>query len=436
MPNALTLAAALLLLSPCVPVARADGPPDAEERIRRLEEALRAQAEATDRLAREFDAYRRENPSAARSTEQEIGRSIDAYLASLPSTSLPVAGPARPGVEWGGYLTLEYLDESAQNSRFDLHRLVLDASASIADRIDFRAEIEIEHGGVSDEIDGEIVVERAEVRFHVCDALVPKVGWLLVPFGRYNLQHDDPMNDFTLRPFTARYLVPTGFGQPGAGAEGSVPVGRHVLSYDVALTNGYKDDFTATAGVRDARQARDQNDGKQVWGRVAVAWDAGRALDAIETGVSGTWGIYDDEDDDAISGLGLDFLVRMGPFEAKGEYVVYDIGRGAGDPPGAVRGQAGLWLEAAWHFFPSFWRCARNALVTDTSLFTVAARYQWMDLDDSQDGASWEDDIEALSIGLNYRITERSVFRIDHTWYDAEGGDDRTQWAASFSTYF
>lgn len=408
-----------------------------DDRVRRLEEALERQSKEMNRLRSDLEAYRSAERGPARMSEDEIRTAVDAYLASSPATAFPVAPSASPGgLQWGGYLTVEFVDNSETNSTFDLHRLVLEASGSITERIDFDMEVEIEHGGISDEIGGEIKVEQAVVRYHCSDAFTPKVGWVLVPFGRYNLTHDDPLHDFTIRPFTARYLVPTGFGQPGIGAEGSFAVGRHVLGYDVAFTNGFEDDFSASSGVRDAIDDRDTNDGKQVWGRVAMAWSACAAFDYAETGVSGTWGLYDDGEDDAFRGLALDWLVRKGPFEVKGEWIVYDIERSDDDPPDAVRGMAGLWVEAGYHFFPAFWRCTRNCVVTDTSLFTLAARYQWSDLDDRNDGASFQDDLEAWSVGLSYRVTENSVFRVDHTWFLPDHGDDRTEWTASFSTYF
>jgi hypothetical protein len=65
-----------------------------------------------------------------------------------------------------------------------------------------------------------------------------------------------------------------------------------------------------------------------------------------------------------------------------------------------------------------------------------AQRVQGLTVDDSRRGASYQDDLEAWSVGLNYRVTEDTVFRLDHTWYLPERGDDRTEWAASLSTYF
>lgn len=427
------------VLSAWVPLARdarADGPAPSEDRVKRLEEALERQAKETERLRQEFDAYRSANP-AFRLTQDQIGAAVDSYLAASGAQGFavdPVA--ASRGLRWGGYMSLEFHDASDEPSDFDLHRLVFSAEGSITDRIDFRAEVEFEGGGISDEFQGEVVVEQAEVIFRVCDWINPKFGWLLVPFGGYNGRHDDPINDFTDRPFTAKYLVPTGFGQPGIGVEGARPFGAgHVFSYDVALTNGFKDAFTADEGVGEARQNEDVNDGKQVWARLAAKWHT-CFLDTLETGVSGTYGIYDEQDKNSITGWGLDFLLRKGAFELKGEYIGYHVERDSADPVGAIEGQSGLWVEAGWHFFPCAWRGCTQAYLTDTSLLTLCARYQWMDLDDHATGSTFEDDLQSWSVGLNYRVTERTVFRIDHTWYDSVHDGERTVWAASLSTYF
>lgn len=432
------------ILGGCVAVAAAasfapgavadDGPDD---RIRRLEEALERQAAAMEGLRRDFDAYRREHPPGVAPTDDEIRAAVGAYLASSGAAELRLDAAAPPhGLRFGGYFHWRFQDGSEDASYFDQHRVVLTADADITRCIDFEMELEIEHGGVSDEIEGEVVLEKAEVQAHLSDLFNPKVGWLLVPFGRYNLYHDDPINDLTNRPFTARYLVPTGFGQPGIGADGAAPFGcGHVFSYDVAVTNGYRDAFDAENGVRDARQAEDENEGKQVWGRLAVTWETG-VLDHLETGLSGTYGLYDADDDEAITGFALDLLARKGPFELKAEYVAYHYERDAGAPPDAVEGQSALWLEAAWHFFPCAWRSCRSCLVEDTSLFTLVARWQTMDLDDDVTGASFNDDLSAWTAGLNYRVNERTVFRVDHTWYDAARDEDRTEWTVSVSTFF
>lgn len=415
------------------------------ETLRRLEAMLEQQAAELARLRAELaDLRRRQDapPPTPAATGPDPGpaptRQPQALVGGVPGSALAAAPALGDGVRWGGYLTLEYIDRTHKNSNFDLHRLVLQATAPISDCIDFTTEIELEHGGIGGEMDGDVKVEYAEVAFRLHDAFVPKVGALLIPFGRYNLYHDDPINDFTLRPWTARYFVPTGFGQPGIGAEGVVPVSSCArLLYNAAFTGGFEDDFTPSDGVRKARQSwrRDNNDQKQLWGRVALlaetAW-----LDSLELGACGTWGRYDKEGRNDLWGYGVDWMLRRGPFELRGEYLAYDIERDADDPADAVRGQQGVWAELAWHFFPCAWRSCRSCLVRDTSLFTLAARYQWMDLDDRRRGAAYNDDLQSAGLALNYRITERSVFRVDYAWIFAERATDEREFTFSFSTYF
>lgn len=421
-----------------MPPARAGGLE--EERLRHLEEMVLRQSEELGRMRHEFDGYRRDNPEGGRPTDDELRTRVDRYLAGSAGATVAVASVTERGrgVRWGGYAQFIYEAPSNANSFFDLHRLVLKGDAAVTECLDLDFEIEFENGGVTDEVPGEVAIEQAELSFHLSDGFTPLIGGILIPFGRYNLHHDDPINDLTERPFTATYLMPTGYCQPGIGAQGAAPFGAgHAFQYKVAVTNGYKDDFNIDEGVRDARPPWDQdnNDAKQVWGRVAATWCV-PGLSYLETGLSGTRSKYDDRGRNTLAGYGADFLARLGAFELSGEYLRQDYERNTDDPPGAVKGQWAWYVEGACHFFPN-WCCGGNGcLRTDTSLFTLVVRYEEQDLDTGARGASFLDDLRALTIGLNYRLTERTVFRVDHTSFFAATADDEDRWTFSFSTFF
>jgi hypothetical protein len=211
----------------------------------------------------------------------------------------------------------------------------------------------------------------------------------------------------------------------------------HLLSYDVALTTGLDEGFSSASGVRGARQSwkSDNNENKQVWGRVAASFTT-RWFDALEVGVSGTYGRYDDADDFSVSGFAVDGLLRRGPFEVRGEYIRYDLDRPTSAPITAPRRMDGVWVEGAYHFFPSLFCRDCPPFVTDTSLFTLAARYQRTDLNHRLRGGSFQDDAQSVGVGLNYRVTEQMVFRVDHTWIFAEDDPDQREITFSWSTYF
>ncbi|MDJ0976221.1 MAG: hypothetical protein QNJ98_17305 [Planctomycetota bacterium] len=438
------------------------------DRLAKLEALLRQQAEQLERMQSELRALKAAGgtegvvapqpapaPAAARAAPPpaSVSAPFDPYApvafrdrrlddklvqSATEGALFSRKGLSLSGIRWGGYLTVEYIANSEKNSFIDLHRFILDAQAQISDCIDMKCEIEIEHGGAADKFDGEVVIEHMDVVFRMADCFNPKVGALLIPMARFNKYHDDPYNDFTKRPWTARYLVPTGFGQPGIGVEGIFNAGPNTrLGYDVVLTHGYKDEFTAKDGTRKARQfwKSDNNEGKQVWGRLSYLTN-NKTLDFFEAGLSGTWGRYDDADENDLFGYAVDLTARKGPLELHFEWVRMDYDRNAMDPVDAIRGQDALWAELGYHFFPTFMCGCRNCIVQPTSHFTLAFRYQVMDLDDNRTGAHFNDDLTGYGVALNYRITESSVFRIDHTWLDAKRESDQRELTLSFSTFF
>lgn len=436
---------ALCGVGAAAPTARAEEA--GESRIDRLERLLEQQSRQLEGLRRELAAERNARtalaptPAASPSAAPTASPSPASIAAPPPEVLVTEPRLDRTGfgsLRWGGYMTLEYRGSTRRNSFFDLHRAVLAVEGDVTDCIDVSAEFEYEHGGIGGGgLDGEIKVEQFVVRWHLSDALNFKVGAPLVPFGRYNLVHDDPVNDFTLRPWVARYMVPTGFGQPGVGVFGSCPVGCGALSYDVLLSNGLDDGFSNSSGVRGSRASwrRDNNESKQLWGRVAYT-QAGGLFDYLEAGVSGTWARYDDEDRNDLFGFAVDLLLRKGAFELQGEYIAYDIERDALDPADAPRGMSAWFVQLAYHLFPCAWRKCDTCLTQDTSHFTLALRYQTMDLDDRFDGASFNDDLEGFGVALNYRLNERTVVRCDHQWLEPESGSGEREWSFSFSTYF
>ncbi|MDJ0520852.1 MAG: porin [Planctomycetota bacterium] len=430
--RALALAGALIAAASGATTAMAEELP--EDRIQRLERLLDEQARQVDEVRRELNATR-EAAAAPAALPSPATIEVPATSTAAPPR---LARTSLAALRWGGYATLEYRGSTRKNSFFDLHRLVLSVDGEVTDCVDVSGEFEFEHGGIGGGgVDGEIKVEHFTVTWHVSETFGLKIGAPLVPFGRYNLVHDDPVNDFTLRPWVARYMVPTGFGQPGVGVFGSCPVGCGVISYDVLLTNGFDDGFTNSSGVRGSRASwrHDNNESKQLWGRVAYA-QSGGLFDYLEAGVSGTWARYDDADDNDLFGFAADLLLRKGPLELQSEYYVYDIERDALDPATAPRGMSAWYVQLAYHFFPTALCACKGCLVQDTSHFTLALRYQSMDLDDRIDGASFNDDLEGFGVALNYRLNEGTVVRVDHQWLEPENGSGEREWSFSFSTDF
>jgi hypothetical protein len=103
--------------------------------------------------------------------------------------------------------------------------------------------------------DNEILVEYAELTLAILeDKLDFVAGLILLPWGRFNLYHDDPLNDLTDRPLVSRYIGAVAAQQAGVAVDGSFDVGSGwFLDYDVAVVQGFHDGFSTNNGVRDAR---------------------------------------------------------------------------------------------------------------------------------------------------------------------------------------
>jgi hypothetical protein len=436
-------AAAAVLTTLVVAPAMAD---ERDDRIKRLEEE-------TAELRKELKELKSDRASPGDAAA--IRAAVDDYLAHSGSSGprSSYAGPGgvrRPGgdITFGGYFSTRWLsaEQEGKNSFVDM-RLVPQFHAQITERIAFDTEVEIEHGGISDEVDGEIVVEFAELSFRHSDAFKFKVGTLLVPFGWFNQNHDDPLNELSARPDVARYVVPSAFDLPGVGAEGMIEACEDLaLTYDVVLNNGLEDEFSGSDGARDARTLfeSDENHDKTVWGRMSlvptVDW-----IDALTFGASGALGKVG-EQSDPFRGYGVDATSKWGPWEFKGEYDRFGIDRGRAAPPpidaagnlGPVSGYHGWYGQLAYRFVDAWVRSLPFA-EKDASVAVVVRRDD-TDLNDRVHGGGSRDDERAWTIGVNYRPTTKTVVKVEfrHGSSGAEGdeGDERDAFVVEFATYF
>jgi hypothetical protein len=412
-----------------------------------------------DRLERETSELRKELAAlrAERGAPTEVSAiraAVDDYLAHMDTTTGPLAGPGgvlRPGgrITIGGYFSTQYQSSqiAGEEPSFVDLRLVPKIHADITSRIAFDSEVEFEHGGVTDEHQGEIAVEQAELSFHACEAFVFKVGTLLIPFGAFNKNHDDPLNELPARPNVARFVVPSAFSGPGIGAMGALPVSDDAsVTYDVALTNGFSDNVTADEGLRTARGLleSDDNHDKTVFGRVGFIPTV-PFLDALDVGASGAVGKIGPESE-PLRGFGFDATAKTGPWEFKGEFDQFGIDVPNGSPPpidaagdlGPTRGLHG-WYAQILHRWTEPWVRSLPFSEKDASIALVLRRDS-ADLNDRVHGASPEDDERAWTIGVTYRPTARTAikiaYRIASSGAQGNLGSERNVFAVEFATYF
>ena len=354
-------------------------------------------------------------------------------------------------LEIGGYFDLEFRDNQAgdEDQHFDQHRLILKLGAEVTDGIRFLTEIEIEGGGVGAGhlTDSELVVEYAELHFELTEVFNLKIGALLVPFNRYNLLHDSPLQDLTDRPLVDRRVIPTTWADAGIGAYGGVHWDGGSVDYDVVVVNGLTENISSSGGMRGARASyrEDNNDNKMVIGRVGLTLDVG-FLDTLNIGASFGTGRYDDDNHESITMVGFDLTLKRGAFELVGEYAQIRFSRSSEQRmAGIPRGMQGWYVEARFHFFPESWR-GTHALLTNSSTFTLVARYGQADTDIDHTavdfgarGDRYRDDRRRLTVGFNFRPVERTVIKLEYQIFFEPSSIpdvDNNRLVASFATYF
>ncbi|MCB9251670.1 MAG: hypothetical protein H6605_04340 [Flavobacteriales bacterium] len=204
----------------------------------------------------------------------------------LVSNKLPVA--------LGGYIeaNTQYsgTDGVTEGFSFQMRRLTLFMSSTIAKNIKFLTEIEFEEGTK------EINIEFCAADFQFNPLLVFRGGIIMNPIGAYNQNHDGPRWDFIDRPLTATGIIPTTLSNVGAGLHGKYFMHNWIMGYEFYLTNGFDDKVidneegrtSLGAGKSNADKFDVSNSGTPMYtGKVAI-----RNRQFGEIGISYMRGIY------------------------------------------------------------------------------------------------------------------------------------------------
>ncbi|HXJ35016.1 MAG TPA: hypothetical protein VMS22_13370, partial [Candidatus Eisenbacteria bacterium] len=242
---------------------------------------------------------------------------------------------------------------------------------------------------------------QAWLQFDLDDMLKLRAGNVLVPVGRFNINHDDNRWDIPRRSLVDRGVpvlpAEAAWSELGVGFLGDIPMGEQgILSYQGYVVNGVTLD-TEFETVLESRQGdttkqaieakvsptsgtfgQDVKNAKSITGRLAYTPALGH-----EIGASGYWGRYTPDflPDEDLWSASVDGLTGWGPFELEGEYVytrfegIKNVAKGfarraieheseseAGDVEtevefelaGLARAKQGYWLEGRYRFWPAF----------------------------------------------------------------------------------
>lgn len=332
----------------------------------------------------------------------------------------------------GGYLDMEFEWREGGENTFDQHRFIPFITGYVSDRVTVSAEIELEHGGAvsADGGDGEIKLEYAVMDYRILDSISFRGGVVLSPLGSFNILHDSPLNDLTARPVVVRQLIPSTLMEAGMGFFGDRSAGDSgVISYEAYLVNGFDEgiidggDRLRVRGGRGSAKS-DNNQSKAIVARTGYSPRLGTNL-----GLSVHTGNYDAADQHRLTIGAVDVRTAVGPLELQGEAAMVraDIDRDL--HPTTAESQRGLYAQANYHVL--------HDRLLEGSVVTLVARGDWVDYDVDRDG----DSEDGFTIGLNFRPTEETVFKLDHKWtwttaVDGERERGDGVFFFSFASYF
>jgi len=418
-----------------------------------------------------------------------------------PAQPVAVAPPpARPSwisdFKIGGYgsTRFEASDLDNVNNTFTFRRFVLTGDATIGERLRGVVELELERltnleverkapaeggrRGFLQAIEGsdksEISLEQAWVQFVLADWAKFRTGMILVPLGRFNINHDDNRWDLPRRSLVDRGVpvLPSqaAWSEVGAGFTGDIPTQRAgTFSYQVYAMNGVtldasietiargKGELETEVEIRARRGTGNIDLKRDKAGALRIAWSPSIGQ---EIGVSSYYGRYTPDflPSEPIWAFGLDGKFTLGRFEAEGEYVhtqfsgIRRVARGFArsvsersietgltplnttiefDLAQLADTKQGYWLEARYRFWPDVLSRTILGRRLDNPQLIATARWEqvWLDglvrrteITGAAVSRLLRDNLQLnrATIGLAYRPIPLVVFQ---TAYERTGTD-------------
>jgi len=317
---------------------------------------------------------------------------------------------------------------------FDLHRIVFYAGYDFSDWIKLNSEIEIEHGFVSDDSGGEVVIEQAAIDFMINDAINIRAGRILTPLGIINQKHEPPSFNGVERPSFAKYIIPSTWSSDGIGIFGSI---TPTISYEAYVVGGLDgSEFNAKDGIRKGRiKERPGLHEPAVTARLDIHPFLEYLMQnnqLLRLGYSAYFGGLDNGNNGKNPGVDGDIRIYAADFEYtiqglldfRGEtaYEKINMARTIGNQ--TAKDIFGWYLETGWHFWPESFK--QNKLEKSDAVLFI--RYD--DYDTQYDMPTGVDrnpegDRTDWTVGINFYPVPNFVAKMDYQIReDGTGADE------------
>ena len=335
----------------------------------------------------------------------------------LQAGKLPVA--------LGGYAEANYQylqqDGVSEGHQFQMRRVTLFISSSIANRIKFLSEIEFEDGTK------EINIEFASIDFEFNPLLNLRGGIVMNPIGAFNQNHDGPKWEFVDRPVSATQMLPATFSNVGFGLYGKKYTKDWVFGYEAYLTNGFDDRIISNSenktflpATKENRERFEEsfNGSPLLTGKVAL-----RNNKIGELGLSFMGGVYNKYQDDGlvfdskrrVNLMAIDFnstIAKTKTFiSAEWAWVKVNVPDTYTEQFGEK--QQGGFIDIVQPIFK------RTVLGFEQSVINAAMRFEYVDWNKgnfASTGGNIADDLISIVPAISWRPTSQTVLRFNYRY--------------------
>ncbi|MBC7912539.1 MAG: hypothetical protein H7Y07_00315 [Pyrinomonadaceae bacterium] len=394
-----------------------------------------------------LNAYSQIDPSLLREPQKDtsgLTLNMDAVYNRpfLQSSKLPVA--------LGGYVEANYqflgTDGINEGHQFQMRRLTLFVSSSIAKRLKFLSEIEFEDGTK------EINIEFASIDFELAPLFNLRGGVVMNPIGAFNQNHDGPKWEFVDRPISATQMLPSTWSNVGFGVYGKKYAKDWVYAYEAYFTNGFDEQIISNSENRTFLPATKLNkdrfeesfNGSPLFtGKVAL-----RNKRIGELGLSYMGGVYNKFEDDGfvldkkrrVDVYAIDFnttIKKTGTFiNTEWAWVNVNLPQSYTEQFG--RNQQGGFMDFVQPLYK------KPIFGFESSTINAAFRMEYVDWNKgkfSSTGDNISDEVFSIVPAISWRPAGQTVFRLNYryNWQKDILGNPAAKTAgilAGFSTYF
>ena len=342
----------------------------------------------------------------------------------------PVASARPSRVTVGGYAEFSYTERNYRVPEFNENRVVAELSANLSERLKFYSELEFENAAVQEGVPngGEIEVEQAYLDFTLHKSLAFRAGVMLVPLGRFNLNHEGFINNHVDRPLVDRWVAPSTWYEEGVGLHGqALDTKKLGINYELDVFNPARaSKVSSETGFREIRNEgrAPESRGKSGAGRIDFepARGAKWFADNLELGLSGYIsgnkrpdgpppdGTLLKKTSGALTLAALDFTYEKKDFGLRSEAA---LARSSARTNLAQRAQTarGFYAETFYSFHPCWLKTGPIGKSFKDPRLVVSSRFDWIELNPGRDDSR---DLRRVTFGLSYRPLRQTVFKLDY----------------------